>query len=274
MGTQRLNENLLLQQQSEELPDIRVLRRRFLDEQRHNTPGPLLNCVAHMLLYIDQPDTLLEIALGYLVRTLTVCRGDAGVCAPDHSTYTPSAIYLDPRRDAPTMLGVSLPNKHPITQLIWRTDGPVRFEQVEQNPMIGDLRDAFINLRSRSMLARRLEHHNTALGVICLDHTEESHIWQPHELALVEDFCQKFLAPIFAYSLQISSRLPVARHTSTLTVAERDVVRLAARGLTYSEIAATLNKSVRTVDNQLRSAREKLGARNQIDLVRLSEPFL
>ena len=172
------------------------------------------------------------------------------------------------------MLGVSVPNQHAITQLIWRTDGPVPFEHVERNPIIGDLREAFISLRSRSMIARRLEHHNTALGLICLDHTEESHIWQPHELALIEDFCQEFLAPILEYSLQISSHLPLTKTTSTLTSAELEVVRLAARGLTYSEIAAKLNKAVRTVDNQLRSAREKLGARNQIDLVRLSASFL
>ncbi|HEX9131654.1 MAG TPA: LuxR C-terminal-related transcriptional regulator [Ktedonobacteraceae bacterium] len=172
------------------------------------------------------------------------------------------------------MLGASISNKHPILQLIWRTNGPVRFEQVEQNPVIGDLREAFISLRSRSMVARSIEHRNTTLGLICLDHTEESHVWQPHELALIDDFCQEFLAPILAYSLQLSKRLPAVRSANALTSAELEVVRLAAEGLTYNEIAATLNKSVRTVDNQLRSAREKLGARNQIDLVRLSAPFL
>jgi DNA-binding CsgD family transcriptional regulator len=280
MSTHQLNEHLLLQpqglqsHQDEILPDIRLLRRRFLDERRTDTPGPLLDCVAHMLLYIDQPDTLLEVALSYLVRTLAVCRGDAGVCAPHYPLYTPSAIYLDPRREAPTMLGVNVPNQHTIIQLIWHTNGPVRFEQVEHNPIIGDLRDAFISLRSRSMVARRLEYHNNSLGLICLDHTEESHTWQPNELALIDDFCQQFLTPILAYSLQLSKRLPAVRRTNALTSAELEVVRLAAKGLTYSEIAATLKKSVRTVDNQLRSAREKLGARNQIDLVRLSSPFL
>jgi DNA-binding CsgD family transcriptional regulator len=227
-----------------------------------------------MLLYIDQPDTLLEVALSYLVRTLAVCRGDAGVSAPHLPSYTPSAVYLDPRREAPTMLGVSVPNQHAITQLVWHTNGPVRFEQIEQNPLIGDLREAFMSLRSRSMVAQRLEHHNTALGLICLDHTEEDHVWQPYELALIDDFCQEFLAPILVYSLQLSKRLHLVKSANALTATELEVVRLAAKGLTYSEIAATLHKSARTVDNQLRSAREKLGARNQIDLVRLSTPFL
>jgi DNA-binding CsgD family transcriptional regulator len=227
-----------------------------------------------MLLYIDQSNTLLEIGISYLVRTLAVCRGDAGVTTPSLPAYTPTAVYLDPRRDAPTMLGVCIPNKHPTLQMVWHTNGPVLFEQVEQNPVIDDLREALIGLRSRSMVARRLEHHNTMLGVICLDHTEESHTWKPNELALIDDFCQEFLAPILSYSLQLSKRLPPTQTPNVLTAAEREVVRLAATGLTYSEIAAILNKSVRTVDNQLRSAREKLGARNQTDLVRLSTPFL
>jgi DNA-binding CsgD family transcriptional regulator len=280
MSTHSLNENSSLQhqikqlQQEEIIPDVRMLRRRFLDERRHNTPRPLLDCVAHMLLYIDQPDNVLEIALSYLVQTLSVCRGDAGVTAPSLPSYNPSAVYLDPRRDAPTMLGVSLSNKHPVMQLVWHTKGPVRLEQIEKNPIISDLREAFLSLRSRSMIARRLEYHNALLGLICLDHTEESHQWQSNELALIEDFCQEFLAPVLAYSLQLSPSLLVEKSGSTLTSAELDAVRLAAKGLTYSEIAAMLNKSARTVDNQLRSAREKLGARNQIDLVRLSAPFL
>ena len=119
-----------------------------------------------------------------------------------------------------------------------------------------------------------VEHYDNTLGLICLDHTEESHVWQPDELALIDDFCQDFLAPILAYSLRLSKRLPQVRNANALTSAELEAVRLATEGLTYSEIAATLNKSVRTVDNQLRRAREKLGARNQIDLVRLSTPFL
>lgn len=253
---------------------LRVLRHRFLDEHRRNTPGPLLDCVAHMLLYIDRPDTLLEVALGYLVRSLAACRGDAGVGTPRAPFYTPTSVYLDPRREAPTMLGISVPNRHPVLQLVWRTGGPVRFEQVEQNPVIGNLREAFMSLRSRSMIARRLEHDNAILGLICLDHTEESHEWQPHELALIDDFCQQFLAPILDYSLQLCIRHPSAGTASTLTPAELEVVRLAADGLSYSEIADALNKSIRTVDNQLRSAREKLGARNQVDLVRLAAPLL
>ena len=259
---------------NELVPNLHSLRQHFLDQRRHNTPGPLLDCVAHMLLYLDQPATLLEVALAYLVRALTVCRGDAGIVSVHTPAYTPCAVFLDPRRDAPTMLGASLSNLHPMLQLVWRSDAPVRFEQVEDNPIIGDLREAFLELRSRSMVARRLEYHNAILGLICLDHTEESHEWQPRELALIDDFCREFLAPLLNYSLLMSQPAPQSSGTNLLTPAELEVVRLAANGLSYSEIARALGKSIRTVDNQLRSAREKLGARNQTDLVRRAASLL
>lgn len=259
------------------VPPIAVLRRQFLDGNRYNTPGPLLDCVAHMLLYLDQPDTLLEVALAYLGRTLAVCRGDAGTGTARSPFYSPTAVYLDPRRAAPTMLGINVPNQHPTLQRVWQTDGPVRYEQVERNPLIGTLRPAFIELRSRSMVACRLEHHNAILGLICLDHTEESHEWLPQELNLIKDFCEEFLAPLLNYSLRLAAQVQVTNGTNAtniLTPAELEVVRLAANGLSYGEIARVLGKSTRTVDNQLRSARGKLGARNQTDLVRLAASLL
>jgi DNA-binding CsgD family transcriptional regulator len=45
-------------------------------------------------------------------------------------------------------------------------------------------------------------------------------------------------------------------------------VQLAAQGLSYKEIAAKLNKSPNTVDNQLGRLRQKLGVRNQVALIR------
>jgi DNA-binding CsgD family transcriptional regulator len=60
----------------------------------------------------------------------------------------------------------------------------------------------------------------------------------------------------------------------SLTAAERAVVRLATLGMSYKEIAAELHKSPNTVDNQLRKIRERLGVRNQIELVRACADLL
>jgi DNA-binding NarL/FixJ family response regulator len=54
-----------------------------------------------------------------------------------------------------------------------------------------------------------------------------------------------------------------------LTAAERAVARLAVDGLSYKEIARRLDRSVSTVDHQLRSARSKLGVRSTARLVNL-----
>lgn len=92
MSTHQLNENLLLQPQSKQshqdelLPDIRILCRQFLDKRCSDAPDPLLDRVAYMLLYIDQPKILLEVALSYLVYTLAVCRGSA-LTIPKKATY-------------------------------------------------------------------------------------------------------------------------------------------------------------------------------------------
>ena len=52
-----------------------------------------------------------------------------------------------------------------------------------------------------------------------------------------------------------------------LSPAELDAIRLAARGLSYKQIAKQLGKSVRTIEHQLRHARQRMDASNQADLI-------
>lgn len=55
-----------------------------------------------------------------------------------------------------------------------------------------------------------------------------------------------------------------------LTPAEREVVDLLARGLSYKEIAHKLGKRPGTVSTQVHSARSRIGARTAIELVVLA----
>ena len=48
-----------------------------------------------------------------------------------------------------------------------------------------------------------------------------------------------------------------------------EVARLVATGLSYKEVARRLDRSFSTVDHQLRSIRDKLGARSTARLVHL-----
>ena len=55
---------------------------------------------------------------------------------------------------------------------------------------------------------------------------------------------------------------------------ERQVLQLIAGGQTCKQIASELGKSVRTIENQLRSARETLNAANQAELISKCEIWL
>ncbi|MCC7200218.1 MAG: response regulator transcription factor [Gammaproteobacteria bacterium] len=65
-----------------------------------------------------------------------------------------------------------------------------------------------------------------------------------------------------------SGRASLASPLAQLTVRERDVIRLVAKGLGTQEIARALDMSPKTVDSHRRNVREKLGLTSARDLVR------
>jgi DNA-binding CsgD family transcriptional regulator len=74
------------------------------------------------------------------------------------------------------------------------------------------------------------------------------------------------LGPILATSRRLGMEPSLL---AQLTPAERRVAELVAAGLSYKEIARRLDRSVSTIDHQLRSVRRKLGARSNSRLVRM-----
>jgi len=72
----------------------------------------------------------------------------------------------------------------------------------------------------------------------------------------------------------IDPGLPFAALGSTacpLTTREADALRLAARGSTTAEIAASLSLTAGTVRNYLSRAITKVGARNKVDAIRIAD---
>ena len=145
---------------------------------------------------------------------------------------------------------------------------------VERDPVVAQIRPVMRDeLRVRTKLARRLDVDGQAFGIVCIDQTEESRVWSERDHLYLERFVTHFLAPILHHSLM---RQPVPIQATGLrpTEAELEVVQLAAMGLSYKEIANRLGKSPRTVDNQLRNLREKLGVHNQVELIRACASWL
>jgi DNA-binding CsgD family transcriptional regulator len=238
------------------------LRRTLLDARRGEAPAAMLDCGAHMLLYFDEPSIMLGVGLQHLLERFDATRVNLGF----GSQYGPEhQISAEQRRtdcDVPDSVGVVGPNRDRALQYVWHSKRTL-YADVLHDPIMNGLLPTLQPLRTRAKMLRRLEYESRSFGIVCVDQTEECRRWSETDLDYLDQFVVDFLSPVMA-----ESRSCRAGGGAPLTAAERAVVRLAAEGLSYKEIAAELHKSPNTVDNQLRRIRERLGVRNQIELVR------
>ena len=221
---------------------------------------------AHMLFHLDDPGRVLDLGLDHLVRAIGTARGDAGLIDRSEARYHPVTVVADPcEADAiADVAATPLPNHHPVLQHAWAASGATGFDRVVGNRALGTLVPVFERLGTTAMLASSIRHGGVGLGLLCIDEVDGERRWRDGERRRVDDFITRWLAPILHASIERSTR-------PRLSPAESDAVALLAQGLTYAEIGRRLGKSARTVDNQLRSARRKLGARNGMELVRAFE---
>ncbi|MEM9037059.1 MAG: helix-turn-helix transcriptional regulator [Actinomycetota bacterium] len=216
---------------------------------------------AHMLLRFERPAEVLDLALDHLVAERGCARGDAGFAAARDEVYRPTVVVGE-HDGAASVAETPLPNHHPVLQSTWRAPGAVGFDEVQRARSLGELRGLFGDLGSTAMLATSIDVEGLGVGLLCIDEVERARVWTPDDREHVDQFVARWLAPVLGASLVAWAR------RRRLTRAERQAVELLAVGLSYAEIADELGRSVRTVDNQLRSARRRLDARNAIELVR------
>ena len=240
--------------------DPRSLKREFIDKRLRTHEGAVLDAVAHMLWEFDSAHSMLRVATRFAAQHLGACRADFGFGLASAAIYKPEVEWLDQSVEAPSMSLVELPNRDEVVQRVWRSATPVAYEDCYKQANVASLREGFRATRLRSMIARRLEHQGQAFGILCIDQTTHPRRWKDRDYDFVESFCAEFLAPLLVLANQ-------AAGGQRPTAAELDAIRLAAQGLSYKQIAARLNKSVRTVEHQLRNARQRLNAANQADLV-------
>lgn len=244
-------------------PSARRLRHDLIDPHVGVVPPAMLDCAAHMLLYFDDPAGVRRIALQHLLQRYGAARADLGFGSPSLAVYRACASLRQMDCDVPDMVGRELPNLDPGIQVVWRSERTIVLD-VRTEPALDCLRPVILALGTRSKLARRLEYRDTLFGIVCVDRTDARCAWTTTDQRYLDQFVLSFLAPILTRSHAVAQDGKAAR----LTQAERAVARLAARGLSYKEIAAALGKSPHTVDNQLRQMRAKLAVRNQVELVR------
>lgn len=256
-----------------EPPSRKLLKRHFLDARRREHPSDMINCAAHLILTIDDPENLVGVGLEFIVGKLSACRADMGFTRPEDTIYEPLSVCYNPRSAPPPCDGAVYPNRKSIFQRAWRQSGPVACDDVGTDPLLEDSREVFRSIQSRSIMFQRLSVQRRPVGMLCVDFTHDLHAWTSGEMGLVRDFSEVFLGPL----AWISRECRGPRRESSAprpSPAELEVIRLAAHGLSYKAMADVLGKSVRTIENQLRQARLRLDAANLAELIRKCELWL
>ena len=256
----------------DQLPSIQSLRKEYIDSNRE-CDNRMLNCAAHMIIVIDDPKELVQVGLEFLVTELSVCRADAGFATPTHQHYTPITEFRNQETSPPSITGLLLPNQHKVMQNIWQTSSSIPINDVSSNDALKELKDVFLSAGCQSMLLQKLVWEDEPIGIACIDYTVKCHVWSDYEINFMHTFCSTFLGPLagisnYWFNPKLHSMF------SKPTESELIAIRLAAKGMTYKQIANQLNKSTRTIENQFRNARNRLNARNQIDLVKKCEHWL
>lgn len=257
----------------EEPPSRKRLKQVFLDSRRRDYPSDVLNCVAHLILAIDDPDELASVALDYLVGKLGACRGDLGFPTPTDAFYAPVAVCYSPVSDPPRCDGVAYRNQAEVFRRTWRQGAPVACDDVASHPLLADCREEFEAIDSRSIMFQRLSFARRPVGMMCLDFTHDKHVWTDGEKQFIGEFSATFLGPLAGLSRRWrgTAEFGLSRRPSP---AELAAIRLAAQGLSCEAIGAALGKSARTIENQLRHARITLDAANRAELIGKCELWL
>ena len=240
--------------------DLKQLKREFLDDQIDAIDGPMLDATAHMLFEIDSPDRLMRIAARFVAQRLGACRTDIGLASHRDRVYRSKVEWLSAESEPPSMTCVDLPNQNGALQRVWSSDTPVAYNDCYNLPDLESLREGLTATRTHSLVARRLEVDGKSFGLICVDQTTHAREWCPEAFQFLDSFCLKVLSPLLDRAILLCQQ-------NRPSPAELDAIRLAASGLAYKEIARELGKSVRTIEHQLRNARQKMKAANQADLV-------
>ncbi len=254
-------------------PSTKELKLHFIDRTLHRFSPRTLNCVARQILSIEDPDEVMRIGLEHLMEQLSASRADGGFATPKDKVYQPARVCRRLETAEEDFSDVRFSNTLKVFQEAWRCDAPVVCNDVKSSPLLEDSRDQFLAINSHAVLMQRLTLAGKPVGIACVDVTHGQHQWSKDQIRLMSDFCTTFLGPMVGISRHWHGREP-SHVTQRPSPSELNVIRLAARGMSYKQIAGHLGKSVRTIENQLRSARTRLDAANQAELIRKCEMWV
>lgn len=280
----------------------RELRARLFEGSAAIRWRPARELAAQLLLYLDDAQACWRLTAEWLRDTLDADRVDGGYGGflgrnGEGRSYV---VMAEARRSSmalPSVLGIRFDAADPSIRNVWGDPGVSPIADVSQaRSFSADMRGALHALGTSAKLAMPLRDGSRPVGLLCADWHRRAPSWDAQMCEQMSTLARHVLGPVFGASERIvreraddmddrscretwdlalppptqgrSLDLPVD-DLSLLTPAELKVARLVARGLSYKEVARQLDRSLSTVDHQLRRIREKLGARSTARLVRL-----
>lgn len=244
---------------------------------------------AHMLLRLDDLPGCWSVATNWLRAELGCQRVDTGFGIREARDYFPGfAEAKDGNFDVPSFgCGRAVDNRDSAMQAMWLEPRPLIFADIKQDSRVTiRLRQRMSGARTKSKLAWALRTEHGGYGLICADWTEHLVPWESGLYDCFEQTVTDVLSPIIAVAKQIADQesreagkppgsLAVCAGVSgpaslaALTASELEVARLVAKGMSYKEIARVRDRSLSTIDHQLRSIRQKTGASSTSALISL-----
>ena len=255
---------------------------------------------AQLLLYLDDPQACWRITTEWLRDILDADRVDGGFGGYVGATgrprdYVVMAESQRPSMALPSVLGLRFDAANPGIRAVWSDVGAAAIADVSQErSFTEDLRGTLLLAGTAAKLAVPVRDGARPIGLICADWHQETPRWKAEVCNELGGLAQGALGPLLAAAAQLALErrerdLPapgsgheapnvgppsaksgrIANELAVLTSAELKVARLVAIGLSYKEVARQLDRSLSTVDHQLRSIRDKLGVRSTAKLIHL-----
>lgn len=275
----------------------RNLRHRLFEGSSAIRWRPARELAAQLLLYLDDPQACWRLTAQWLREQLDADRVDGGyggyvgACGSGRS-YVVMAEAQRPSMGLPTVLGARFDESDPSIRAVWGLPGVAAITDVAQERNFSaDMRDTLLALGTAAKLALPLRDGARPVGMVCADWHRHAPRWNAEVCNQLAELSSQVLGPVFAAAercatprraesgeVQEAVEVPVLEVNpdfvhkgvfGTLTPAEWRVASLVATGLSYKEVARRLDRSLSTVDHQLRSIRDKLGARSTARLVHL-----
>ncbi|WP_428424330.1 LuxR C-terminal-related transcriptional regulator [Methylibium sp.] len=250
----------------------RGLRRRLLDQVGAIRWGPARDLTAHLLLRLDDPTACWQLTTRWLRDALDADRVDGGYSHPTDAVYTPQAESLRGDRVVPSLVHTAIDACDPGVRYVWRSNRVVVLKDVGQDRRLGaDLRVQMLQLGTQVKMAVPISDDGRPVGLLCADWMDDCSPAGDERWVWFDEVARSVLGPIFGAASRVARGCAGAASVvgcsasvlDGLTPAERNVAALAGKGLSYKEIARQLNRSLSTVDHQLRSVRDKLGVHSK-----------